>query len=402
MGASCGSSCTADTNCQTGFFCDQSICRAKRARGAACTGPTQCASGFCADGVCCATGCTETCHACNVGNTVGTCTPVPAGQDPRNICPIDPAASCARDGACNGSGACRFYAAGTSCGASTCSGTNETPSPACNGLGLCTPAAARDCGGFTCGATACNTSCSSGFQCNAGYACAGTTCQPLGGLVLYWKLDETGGLTAFDSSGGARHGTFTGVGSIPAPATLAPPVRFPDPGSRLFNKNNRDAVRLTPMPAAVKPTTALTISLWYRTNTTDVGEGTPSSEMLSAGDSYILRVRSDGIEFSIRATQPGRQKCQMNVTTQLNGGWHHVAGVLTPTGLRGYYDGVESCFLPGNLTIAYDLGNEFVVGRHGDGDLVYNYDGHIDEVRVYNRSLSAAEILRLAQGRSQL
>jgi hypothetical protein len=124
--------------------------------------------------------------------------------------------------------------------------------------------------------------------------------------------------------------------------------------------------------------------------------------MLSAGDSYILRVRSDGIEFSIRAVQPGRQKCHMNVTTQLNGGWHHVAGVLTQTGLKGYFDGVESCFLPGNLSIAYDLGDEFVVGRHGDGDLVYNYDGHIDEVRVYNRSLSAAEILRLAQGRSQL
>jgi hypothetical protein len=75
---------------------------------------------------------------------------------------------------------------------------------------------------------------------------------------------------------------------------------------------------------------------------------------------------------------------------------------LTPTGLRGYFDGVESCFLPGNLTIAYDLGTELFVGRHGDGDLVYDYEGNLDEVRIYNRSLSAAEILRLAQGRSQL
>jgi hypothetical protein len=192
------------------------------------------------------------------------------------------------------------------------------------------------------------------------------------------------------------------VGSIPTTSTLVPPVLFPDPRSRLFNKNNREAVRLAPMPTAIKPTTALTVSLWFRTNTTDVGESTPSSEMLSAGDSYILRVRSDGIEFSIDAVSPGRQKCQMNVTTQLNNGWHHVAGVLTPTGLRGYFDGVESCFLPGNLTIAYDLGTELFVGRHGDGDLGYDYEGNHDEVRIYNRSLSAAEILRLAQGRSQL
>ena len=402
MGSSCGSSCTVDASCQNGFFCDQGICRAKRARGAACTGPAQCASGFCADSVCCSTACTETCHACNVAVAPGTCTPVPAGQDPRNICPTDPAASCARNGACNGAGACQFYAAGSSCGSSTCSNSTETLASTCNGIGVCMASGTRDCGAYTCGATACFTSCSSGTQCNPGYSCTGTSCQPLGGLVLYWKLDDTGGPTAFDSSGGGRHGTFTGVGSIPTTSTLAPPVLFPDPASRRFNKSNREAVRLTPMPSAIKPTTALTVSLWYRTNVTDVGEGTPSSEMLSAGDSYILRVRSDGVEFSIRATTPGRQKCQMNVTSQLNNGWHHVAGVLTPTGLRGYFDGVESCFLPGNLAIAYDLGTEFVVGRHGDGDLVYNYEGNIDEVRVYNRSLSAAELLRLAQGRSQL
>ena len=125
-------------------------------------------------------------------------------------------------------------------------------------------------------------------------------------------------------------------GTIPTTSSLVPPVLFPDPASRRFNKTNRQAVRLAPMPSAIKPTTALTVSVWYRaTNLTDVGERTPSSEMVSAGDSYILRVRSDGVEFSIRATTPGRQKCQMNVTAQLNNGWHHVAGVLTPDRPQG-------------------------------------------------------------------
>ena len=402
MGTSCGSSCTVDANCQTGFFCDQGICRAKRTRGAACTGPAQCATNFCADGICCATACTETCHACNVASAVGTCTRVPAGQDPRNICPADPAASCARDGTCNGAGACRFYAAGSTCGASTCTAFTETPASTCNGLGTCLATASRDCGGFTCGTSACNTGCSVGTPCNAGYTCAANSCQPLGGLVLYWRLDETMGLTAIDSSGNGRTGTYTGLsGTIPTSSSLTPPVRFADPASRRFDLSSRQAVRLSPMPTAVKPVAALTVSVWFRATNLDVGETLPSSEMVSAGDSYILRARSDGLEFSIRATSPGRQKCQMNVTGHLNNGWHHVAGVLTPSGLRGYYDGVESCFLPGNLNIAYDLGTEFLVGRHADGDLVYDFEGNLDEVRVYNRSLSAAEIARLAQGHSQ-
>ena len=399
MGTSCGSSCSTDGNCQTGFFCDQNVCRAKRSRGAACTGPAQCASGFCADGVCCATACTETCHACNAGSNVGTCTPVAAGQDPRNVCPTDPAASCARNGACNGAGACQFYAAGSSCGSSTCSGTTETPAATCNGLGTCTPAAARDCGGFTCGGSACYTSCSSGAQCNAGYSCAGTSCQPLGGLVLYWRLDELSGTTALDSSGAGRNGVYYS-GTGPTPATATAPVRFGNPRSRMFDNASRHAIRLASMPSALKPVNTLSLSAWYRTNTIDIGENTDSSEIISGGDNYILRVRADGFEFSV-GTSMGHVKCLMPVTGHLDNAWHHVAGVLTSTGLKGYYNGVERCSVSGNFDITYTRGTDFWVGRHGDTDVEYDYDGNLDDVRVYNRGLSAAEIVRLAQGHSQ-
>jgi hypothetical protein len=402
MGSSCGSSCTTDGNCQTGFFCDQGVCRGKRARGAACTGPSQCASGFCADNVCCSTACTENCHACNVAVAPGTCTPVPAGQDPRNVCPTDPANSCARNGACNGGGACQFYAAGATCGTSTCTNTTETLAPTCNGIGTCTPAGTRDCGAYSCSATACFTSCSNGgAQCNPGYSCAGTSCQPLGGLVLYWKLDEASGTVATDSSGGARHGTYTGVAGIPTPSTLTPPVRFSDPRSRLFDGPSRHAVRLAVMPAAIKPTAAFTASAWYRANSTDIGENTDSSEIISGGDSYILRLRVDGFEFTVRDAA-GHQKLICGINGQLDNAWHHVAGVLSAAGLRVYFDGVERCSLGGSFSVVYNQGPDFWVGRHGNGDTPYDFVGHIDEVRIYNRSLSTAEIQRLAQGHSQL
>jgi hypothetical protein len=400
-GTSCGSSCASDAACQTGFFCDLGVCRTRRSTGAACASPGQCASGFCMDGVCCSTACTENCHACNVGGAAGTCTPVPDGQDPRSVCAADPVASCARNGACDGKGSCKLYPAGTSCGAAACSGAIETPAPSCNGLGTCTASAARDCGAYTCGSSTCATSCSNGSQCNPGYACAGSACQPLGGLVLYWRLDDPSGTTAVDSSGNNRNGTYTGVNGIPIPSSQVPPVGFSDPGSRQFDMSGRHAVRLAAMPAALKPTTALTISAWYRANQVDIGENTDSSEIVSGGDTYILRVRVDGFEFSV-ATSAGYQKCLTGVTGHLDNNWHHVAGVLSATGLKTYYDGVERGSVAGSFTISYAQGPDFWVGRHGNGDTPYDYNGHIDDVRVYNRSLSPAEVLRLAQGKSQL
>ena len=66
-------------------------------------------TGFCTEGVCCDSACTSTCWTCAAQGNVGSCIPADTGTDPRNQCPEDGVASCGRDGACDGSGACRRY-----------------------------------------------------------------------------------------------------------------------------------------------------------------------------------------------------------------------------------------------------------------------------------------------------
>ncbi|MBI4706150.1 MAG: hypothetical protein HY744_34070, partial [Deltaproteobacteria bacterium] len=65
--------------------------------GQGCQAGTSCLSGFCADGMCCENGCTDTCLACNLSGSEGTCGPVPKGQE-------DPSASspCKLTKACDG------------------------------------------------------------------------------------------------------------------------------------------------------------------------------------------------------------------------------------------------------------------------------------------------------------
>ncbi len=178
-GDSCASSCTAQTDCQSGFFCDSGTCRSKRPNGMACTMGFQCASATCVDGVCCATACNQTCQACNLGGSAGTCTPIPDGMDPGGECPAQASSSCGRSGGCNGSGACKLFPSGTSCGSASCTGFTETAASTCNGAGNCTAGGTRTCPGFLCSGAACGISCSSTAQCQANHKCVRSVCAPL-------------------------------------------------------------------------------------------------------------------------------------------------------------------------------------------------------------------------------
>jgi hypothetical protein len=61
-------------------------------------------------------------------------------------------------------------------------------------------------------------------------------------------------------------------------------------------------------------------------------------------------------------------------------------------------DGVLKLSCPLALPIVYDLGKDLWVGRHGNGNQNWDFEGNIDEVRVYTRVLTATEIAALAAG----
>jgi hypothetical protein len=406
QGTSCASACTADTGCQTGFFCDlqgpAGVCRAKLGPGAACVRKGQCQSQYCVDGVCCGTPCTENCSMCNLAGSLGTCKPVPAGQDPRNVCSQDLGNSCGFDGTCNGAGACR-QPSGTACGSASCTNGAESLVGSCNGVGTCTPGPARDCGAYACAGTACGTSCTSDASCMPGYACASGACTALPGPVLYWKLDESNGTTAFDASPFGNHGTYTSAiaGLIPTPSTSLPPLAFANASSRAFVRSRRDSISLLDAPASAKPTLEITLSAWYRSSSGAPATG--EEEVLSIGDNVNIRVRTGSLELAKR-TSEGHKQCWLFTNTigknPYDNAWHHLAGVVTASEMRVYFDG-SSLTCAQTLPIYYPTPRADIwVGRHASGTSdIRDYEGGLDEIRVYTRALSPAEIARLASGK---
>ena len=181
--ASCAVGCASDAECVASSHCSEltELCEDDFATGAPCSRAAQCESGFCVDGVCCDGACDGICEACTAaakatGTGDGECGPVKEGTDPDDDCPDDGAASCQRDGVCDGAGACRLYASGTECKAADCGDGNAPTTYACDGSGTCVSESEADCAPNLCVDGACATTCSTNDDCAEDAICDDGIC----------------------------------------------------------------------------------------------------------------------------------------------------------------------------------------------------------------------------------
>ena len=139
----CKVTCSVDADCVSGDYCTGAggSCLPKRTNGMTCSGDNQCSSAHCTEGYCCGSSVCPSCQSCAVAGLQGTCSNVTAGgADPTGTCVDQGAASCQKDGKCDGAGSCRLYSAATVCLASCAVDQSVLTSTYCDGLGTCGPA----------------------------------------------------------------------------------------------------------------------------------------------------------------------------------------------------------------------------------------------------------------------
>jgi hypothetical protein len=266
----------------------------------------------------------------------------------------------------------------------------DAPSPDASGPDQQRPDAPREAGPSDAGG------CASDSDCETGSSCIAQVCDRLPDLALHWKLDETTGTQAQDDSGSGYHGTYAGVSAIPASSPSVPVLQFPDPASRSFVAASRQEVRLSSLPALLRRDNDVTLTAWFRG--TEITDRSGYADIVSVGDGYILYIGRSTLGFIKRLVNRNYVFCSFSTTGHLDGRWHHLAGFTSAAGMRFFLDGTERCFVAQGGPVTYASSPVVLVGHDPDPSYGWYLDGNVDDVRVYTRVLSAAEILKLAAG----
>lgn len=235
------------------------------------------------------------------------------------------------------------------------------------------------------------------------------------GLVAHFTFDEVCTNAApgcvLDSSGRGNHGTLGGAtnGNLPQAPVWTPLGKFG--GAYLYDGRLEPGI---PAPTTIGPGIYLppgvdvdgnwTLSVWARlNNVTNNVSGTIYSQKRSSEDCRNLLIHWEGDLDQTMTLQVRDSACRELMlhnhptNAMVAGRWYHLVGVGTNKTFSFYIDGVlQQSQHVGNMgALASD---SHTVGMMFDNfGSAYNHylDGSIDELRIYNRALSAAEILAL-------
>jgi hypothetical protein len=217
------------------------------------------------------------------------------------------------------------------------------------------------------------------------------------GLLAYWSFDQLQGATVMDQSGNGNHGTNQGASTF-ANGIVGPAMHFD-------GQNDFISVPSFDIPGA-----GLTISGWIRSNrfANDpactyldcriISKGTSTNSqdhywMLStipAGNGNValrFRLKTNGQTETLIANSNGYL---------LENEWTHVVAVYDGSQMRLYKNAIQAGSLGKSGNVNNNSGVPINIGRNPDG--YGEWAGEIDELRVYARALTNAEIQTLYDG----
>jgi hypothetical protein len=211
----------------------------------------------------------------------------------------------------------------------------------------------------------------------------------IGGLVANWRLDEGAGTSAADSSG-SYSGTLVN-GPIWTAGKTGNAVR-------LDGVNDYIA-----LPNIDVPGSAMTITAWVNS----------SSFPTSSDQRFISKAVGTAQQdhYWMLGQTPRGQQSRLRFRLKTNGAtttlvasagdlplntWYHAAATYDGAYMRLYLNGVEVDSTAKSGAIATSAAVPASIGRNPDGSNFLH--GVIDDVRIYNRALTSAEIAQIISG----
>ena len=191
-------------------------------------------------------------------------------------------------------------------------------------------------------------------------------------LTGYWSFDETSGNVANDSSAYGNHGEI--VGAVRTAAGISG-------GALEFDGD--DIVNLGNSHFDIDSSNEFSISLWFKFDHTFAGH------LIRRGPYvYPFRIYANARRISTTVRTDRTNYMSSTIFPEAEN-WHHC--VLT------YGNGQRTLYINGQIDNSSALNGTLNFFRDYDTNLGEGYTGTIDEVKIYNKALSAPEIEAIYQ-----
>ena len=206
-------------------------------------------------------------------------------------------------------------------------------------------------------------------------------------LVAYYPFNRASGGTAFDASGNNQHGVLTN-----GPTWVAGSSAITEDAAIEFDGED-DSVDIGNLDIVGEE---LTISARFRADNFDERDGRIVSKAtgVKTQDHFwmVSTTYFHGtyrLRFRVKTDDGGTATLIANTELSPNT-WTHVVATYDGSTMKIYKDGVEDASMAKNGNLASDPSVSASIGRNPNDDV--EFDGAIDEVRLYKVALDASEV----------
>jgi hypothetical protein len=198
-------------------------------------------------------------------------------------------------------------------------------------------------------------------------------------LVGWWTFDEGTGAIAADSSGNGNDGTLNGPVEWTDEGKIGGAMKFTGP----YNY-----VQIQDSPS-LDMTQEITIAAWINPSWT--GNNRIMQKSSGGGDNQyrLLKEWGDNMVFHLPGLSPDRLEF---VGLPPIGEWTHLAAVYDRSRMIVYYNGEIAGEQESSGNLGTSDGTLCIGTKHETAPAGDEYNGMLDDVRIYNRGLSQSEI----------
>ncbi len=217
------------------------------------------------------------------------------------------------------------------------------------------------------------------------------------GLIAHWKLDETGGVSAEDSSVNTHNGTLR-AGPVWDPGGVAN-------GAVAFDGLN-DHITVPDSPDLKYTGGDMTLSAWVYLDAAETS-GYILSKPWHGSGGYNYRIQFTGttsttLNFYMYALGTGSRAVYSPAYPSFREAWHHVAAVADSSRqMKLYVDGslvnetthsIMNWPTTGDLNLSLALGAVYPYGGGWSGHAGNALDGKLDDVAIFDSTETAEQI----------